>query len=182
MYKPVRSRVVLDDNRISIASRKFWFFLIFWGIWLVIWIVGGVAALVALLHDKSQPRLAVLVAAFIAWAVAGLCVALFWLWFACGREVINVAEGKLILRNEILGRGRSEVFPLAQVSNLRACGLFGSFYTWSAMLQVYGLSGGMIAFECGGRTHRFGKLLEEGEASEIVKELRSRIDSAAQQR
>jgi len=37
------------------------------------------------------------------------------------------------------------------------------------------LSGGVIAFDCDGQTHRFGKLLEEDEAQEIIKQLRSRI-------
>ena len=58
--------------------------------------------------------------------------------------------------------------------NLRAGGLFGSFFTWSTMLKVYGLSGGVIAFECGGRTDRSGKLPEENEALEIVRQLGGR--------
>lgn len=117
----------------------------------------------------------VLLAAIIGWAAVGLCVAFFWLWFAFGKEVVTTIENKLVLRNEILGHGRSKVFSLARATNLRASGLFGSFFTWSGVFKIYGLSGGVIAFECDGQTHRFGKLLEEDEAQEIVKQLRSRI-------
>jgi len=99
----------------------------------------------------------------------------FWLWFAFGKEVIAVSEGELLPRIEILGRGRNKTFPLARIRNLRASGLFGSLYNWSGMLRIYGLSDGVIAFECDGRTYRFGKLLEENEAQEIVRELRNRI-------
>lgn len=169
------SRITLDAKRISIASKKVWPLVIFWGIWLAIWTAGGITALCEVVLEKSGPSLGVLLAAIIGWAVVGLCVAFFWLWFAFGKEVVTIIEDQLILRNEILGRGRARVFPLAQVTDLRASGLFGSFFTWSAMLKIYGLSGGVIAFECEGRPHRFGKLLEEGEAQEIVKQLRSRI-------
>lgn len=169
------SRIIVDGNRIYIASKKVWPLVIFWGIWLVMWSVGGIAAFIEVMRDKPGPPLAFSSAFLIVWAVVGLGAALFWLWFAFGREIITVTEDKLTLRNEILGYGRDEVFPLARVTNLRASGLFGSFYTWSAMLKIYGLTGGVVAFECDGRTHRFGKLLEETEADEIVKQLRNQI-------
>ena len=169
------SRIKLDGNRISIASRKFWPFLIFGGIWLVVWSLGGILAFAEMIGHKSGPPWGVLAAAIVAWVIADLCVAVFWLWFAFGKEVITVSEGELLLRYEILGRGRNKTFPLAQVTNLRASGLFGSLNTWSGMLRIYGLTDGVIAYECDGRTYRFGRLLEENEAQEIVRELRNRI-------
>jgi hypothetical protein len=169
------ARVTFDANRISIACRKFWPFLIFGGIWLVLWSLGGVIAFSEMIRHKSGPPGGVLAAAIVAWALADLCVAIFWLWFAFGREVITISEGKLVVRNEILGHGRNKTFPLPHVTKLRASGLFGSLYTWSGMFKIYGLSEGVIAFECDGRTHRFGKLLDENEAQEIVRELRNRI-------
>lgn len=169
------SRITVDAKRISIASKKVWPLVIFWGIWLAIWAVSGITVLCGLVLEKFRPPLGSLLAAIIGWAAVGLGVAFFWLWFAFGKEVVTTTEENLILRNDILGRGRNRVFPLAQVTNLRAGGLFGSFFAWSGMLKIYGLSGGVIAFECDGRTHRFGKLLEEDEAQEIVKQLRSRI-------
>ena len=169
------SRITVDGNRISITSRKVWPLLTFWGIWLAVWAVGGTTAFYSLILEKPGSPLGVLLAAIIGWAAVGLCVAFFWLWFAFSKEVVTTIENKLALRNEILGHGRSKVFSLARVTNLRASGLFGSFFTWSGMFKIYGLSGGVIAFECDGQTHRFGKLLEEDEAQEIVKQLRSRI-------
>ena len=169
------SRITVDGDRVSIASRKFWPLLIFWGIWLAIWTVGGITAFYSLVLEKLRSPLGVLLAAIIGWSAVALCVAFFWLWFAFGKEVVSTTEDKLILRNEILGHGRSKVFPLERVMNLRASGLFGSFFTWSGMFKIYALSGGVIAFDCDGQTHRFGKLLEEDEAQEIIKQLRSRI-------
>ena len=154
--------------------------MIFWGIWLGLWAVGGIAGFSGVILENSRPPLVILSVALIAWAAVGLWVASFWLWFAFGKEVITIAEGKLILRNEILGHGRSKEFPLARVKDLRASGLFGSFFAWSGVLKVYGLSGGVIAFEFEGGSHRFGKLLEEDEAREVVKELRNRISLPAQ--
>jgi hypothetical protein len=106
------------------------------------------------------------------WAAAGLWTAYVCLWMAFGRELVTVSYGNLILKMDILGYGRSKVFPVSQVLNLRASGLFGSFLQgWSGTWNAYGLSGGVIAFESGGKTHRFGIQLEEDEAQEVVAQL-----------
>ena len=60
----------------------------------------------------------------------------------------------------------------------------GKTHFWSRSRQRFWMKGESsghtqavreIAFDCDGQTHRFGKLLEEDEAKEIVKHLRSRI-------
>lgn len=96
-----------------------------------------------------------------------------WLWNAFGKEVVTVRVGTLVLKRDILGFGRSRVFPVSEISHLRASGLFGSSFLrgWAGGLNYWGLSGGVIVFESGGKTHRFGIHLEEDEARHVVEEL-----------
>ncbi len=106
------------------------------------------------------------------WGAAWLWTAYVWLWMAFGKELVTISYGNLVLRMDILGYGRSKVFPVSEVSNLRASGLFGSpLRGWSRAWDAYGLSGGVIAFDSGGKTHRFGVQLEEDEAQHVVAQL-----------
>ncbi len=152
--------------------------LIFLSIWFAFWTVGGVTAVLFLLHPDSGPPVLIMVFWLIVWAAAELSVAYIWLWSAFGKELVTVGNGNLVLKKDILGYGRAKVFPVSQVSNLRASGLFGSFlqgWGWSGMAKFYGLSGGVIAFESGGKTHRFGIQLEEDEARQVAAELANHL-------
>ncbi len=149
--------------------------LIFFSFWFVCWTVGGVTAVVFLLHPDSGPPVLLMVLWLVVWAAAELGVGYVWLWRAFGKELVTVGYGNLILKKDILGYGRSKVFPVSQVSNLRASGLFGSFLRGWGWSKFYGLSGGVIAFESGGKTHRFGIELEEDEARQVVAELANHL-------
>lgn len=120
---------------------------------------------------SGQPAL-FMVLWLVGWAFGELFVPYAWLWNAFGKEVVTVRVGTLVLKRDILGFGRSRVFPVSEISHLRASGLFGSFLLgWAGGLNYWGLSGGVIVFESGGKTHRFGIHLEEDEARQVVAEL-----------
>jgi len=102
------------------------------------------------------------------WAAAWLWAAYALLWNVFGKELVTVDSGNLVLKMDFLGYGRSKVFPVSQVSSLRASGLFGSDLQRSSATWAWGLGGGVITFESGGKTHRFGIQLEESEAQEVV--------------
>lgn len=72
------SRISVDGNRVLIASKKSWPLVIFWGIWLVMWSVGGITVFFDIMRDKSEPPLGFLLAVLIAWAAVGLGAAFFW--------------------------------------------------------------------------------------------------------
>jgi len=96
-----------------------------------------------------------------------------WLWQAFGKEVVTVGNGSLALGKNLFGFdrfARIRRFDIAQIQNLRASGPFGSFCGWSSMLKFYGLTGGVVAFESGGKTHRFGIQLQEDEARQVVQD------------
>lgn len=172
------SRPTADGYQISIASKKLWSALLFGPVMVVLWALGAV--LVVGLQSKPGVRppdlFSDLIMAFwwIFWAAWGLGVAYVWLWVAFGKELVTVRYGNLVLKKDILGFGRSKAFPVSSVSNLRASGPFGSRVV-RCQIDVYAFRGGVITFESGGKTHRFGIQLEEGEAREVVAQLAERL-------
>ena len=171
MSTRVASRLTADGYQVSIASKKSWPTLLFLPLWLAGWtVVGGLVA--RSLQHPDWPLSLFMVLWLVLWVAGGLRAAYAWLWMAFGKELVTVSYGNLVLKMDILGYGRSKIFPVSEVSNLRASGLFGSLLRgWSGARDPYGLSGGVIAFESGGKTHKFGIQLEEHEAQDVVARL-----------
>ena len=79
----------------------------------------------------------------------------YWiLWQIAGKEIITIGNGQMTIKRDLLGFGGTRAYPVAQIRNLRASGLFGSFYNWSGMMKFYGFNGGVVAFEYGDTTQR----------------------------
>src|SRR5208282_1174585 len=97
------------------------------------------------------------------------------LWHIVGKEIVTIANGQLTIKREILGFGRSHIYPVTKIRNLRASGIFGSPCTLAGMMNAWGLRGGVVAFDCDGKTHRFGAHLEEDEARQVVENLQSHL-------
>jgi hypothetical protein len=175
MQKRISSSTTPGGHRVTIAVKKFWPTVIFLGFWLAIWLASIVAIAWATVESPHDlPPFPVDVLVFLSMAVFGVVVLCCWLWQTFGREVVTVANGSLVLSKDVLGFSsfaRTRRFDIAQIQNLRASGLFGSFQNWSGMLKVYGINGGVVAFESGDKTHRFGIHLEEDEARQVVQDL-----------
>jgi hypothetical protein len=175
MQERISSSTTSDGYRMTIAVKKHWPFVIFWGLWVVIWFLGIVTFGVAMSESsQDRPPIPLAMLMLFGMAVVGGGVLCLWLWQTFGKEVVTVANGSVSLGKNVLGFSgfaRTRRFDIAQVQNLRASGLFGSFQNWSGMLKFYGINGGVVAFESGGKTYRFGIQLEEDEARQVVQDL-----------
>jgi hypothetical protein len=169
------TELTTEGHRISIASKKNWSMLLILPLWLAGWTFGGFMALKVILHPKPETPVLFFCIWMVGWAAGEAWALYMFLWTAFGKEVVTAGDGNLVLRKDILGYGRSRVFPISQVQNLRASGLFGSLQGWSGMMRLYGFSGGVIAFDVQNATQRFGIQLDENEAQEIIEELRSHL-------
>jgi hypothetical protein len=179
MQKRVSSSTTPNGYRITIAVRRSWPFIIIWGLWLTFWLVS-IPAFAGMMLESPQDRPPVPIAllALVVMMLFGAVVLCFWLWQTFGKEVVTVGQDSLTLSKNIFGFSgfaRVRRFDIAEVQNLRASGLFGTFQNWSGMLRVYGINGGVVAFESGGKTYRFGIQLEEDEARQVVRELQPHL-------
>jgi len=110
----------------------------------------------------------------IAWTFGGGFAIYIVLWSICGREVVILRADSLAIRKEVFGVGRSHEYEIGSVRRLRVAAATYNPFDFKSGLQFWGLGGGVIAFDYGAGTVRFGSGIEEGEAHDIVEQLSSR--------
>jgi hypothetical protein len=172
LVQPSQSRIAVeerpDEAVMVLPTSRNWFVLAFIAAWLGGWAVGAVAAIGDLVGGDVEPFLIFWLAA---WLVAGGAIFTFWLWNAFGREIIRLDQTALTLEQAVGPFSRKRRFDRTLVRDLRVTpdkfntGKMSSFAGW----------GGLIAFDYGSRTYRFGAALEEAEAKQVVQELRGRL-------
>jgi len=180
----VGSRVTYLDHGIAfevrIATRKQWFLLLFLPVWLAGWTVGGIAAITQLLSKGTDPGGRVfLLVWLVGWAFGEVFCCYLWLWNAFGKEIVRVGSGLLTMKRDVFGLGRARSFQTMEISDLRAAGFFGNMRSVSSGMAQWEITGGTIAFDCNGKTNRFGIQLEEKEAREVVERLRPHLPEHA---
>lgn len=145
---------------------------IFLGLWMAGWLAGELNAIALLRRaGTSDPVLLLWLAG---WTAAGIVVAYVWLWVLVGRERVLLGASTLRLKRDVLGFGRTRVYPLSKVRNLRVAPPPLRSGSSNLFLSLAGVVGGAIAFECEERTIRFGASIDEAEAHRIIDRMRQR--------
>lgn len=146
---------------------------IFLGMWLAGWLMGELNAIAQARRDfASDPFLVMWLAG---WTVAGIAVAYFWLWTLVGKERIVMGTSTLRVKREVLGLGRTRTYALSKIRNLRVAPQPQRPGSPNFSFGLASFMGGVIAFECEGKTIRFGASLDEAEAVTIVERMRQRF-------
>lgn len=161
-----------------IPSRKSWLALPFLSVWLVGWAFGEVSVVSALLRGPPAPGALFMVVWLTLWTLGGAAALATLAWGIAGREVIIAGAGVLAVRREVLGVGRSREYAATHVRNLRVAPAAFDPFDVRSSLRFWGLGGGLIAFDHGARTVRFGAGVEEAEAADLLQALRERLPSA----
>jgi hypothetical protein len=160
-----------DGVRVVIPARRRVFPTLFLPLWLVGWFFGERAVLHTLFgagRGDGLPSVFLLVW-LVGWTFGGGFAAFSLLWTLFGGEVVTLNGQFLTVRWEVLGVGRERRFDLAQVKDLRCSPLAENARSRSAPW-----AGGLVAFDYGAKTMRFGQDLDEAEAKLIVQRLADR--------
>ena len=175
--RPIEARSTIrrtnEGVAVALHRRRLWWVLIFAPVWLCGWAVGEVAVGGELVRGAA-PAVALLW--LLLWTAGGLLVALLWLWNAFGRETLLVDASTLTIRRAIGRYGRNWHFDRAHVRDLRVSPAPVDPFSLSGSLQWWGVGGGVIAFDYGARTYRFGAGLHEAEAKLILAELQRALE------
>jgi hypothetical protein len=166
-----------DGVRLTIPVRRNPGMLVFLPIWLAGWTVGGVMAAAQLLWGNLPDPVApaFLTLWLILWAASEGFLIYVLCWNLAGREVVLVNAQDLITRREVFGMGRSQEFDRMQVRDLRCSPLAYNPYDFASGMAFWGMGGGLIGFDYGARTYRFGAGLDEAEAKMLVATLGERF-------
>ena len=157
---------------LHILAKKEWGSLIFLPVWLAGWTFGGLMVMRWIARPGPSTPRGFLSLWLVGWVLGEAWALYSWLWTAFGKEIIQVKEGSLVVKQDILGFGRSRSFPTGSIENLRATGIFPTTSYWSNYLIQMKLDGGPVAFDRQGQTVRFGIQLMEPEAQEVVRLLK----------
>jgi len=138
-----------------------------WGLWALLtvfvgtWLVGEVLPLMSFLRGDTPSQPVFLVVWFIGWTPGGAYVLYAWAWHLGGREVIEIDDRTLTTKRELFGLGIPKRFNVAEITNLRilqqSLPMRDTEERVSAMMaESWGLCGGIMAFDYGASTYRFG--------------------------
>jgi hypothetical protein len=177
--QPADSRITITDTtqglRIVIPGRRSWFVIGFLGFWICGWAVAEVMVPMQVLQGDAPPEgESFMLAWFVVWTLGGLLAIYAWLWQAMGKEIVTAQGQTFTTRRDIGGFGFDKEYDLLQMRDLQVGQVGFNPLDFSSSLQLWGVGGGVIAFDYGDRTYRFGAGLDEAEAKEVVTALKQR--------
>jgi hypothetical protein len=160
-----------DGVRVRIPTPRNWFLLVLLPFWLCGWLFGEVAMvwrLASISQAGSSPD-TILYVWLAGWTLGGLFAGLLLLWFLFGEEVVEVRGRSLGIAERIGPIGRTRVFDVTHVQRLRLAPLDSDSLDWLSSCALKGC--GLLAFDHGVETVRFGALPDEHEARSVLQEL-----------
>ena len=177
--QPTDSRITITDTmqglRIIMPGRRSWLVICFLGFWICGWAVGEVMVARQFLNGDAPPGGEVFMLAWLGvWTVGGAVAIYAWLWQAMGKEIVTVHGQRLTTRRDIGGFGFDKEYDLVQMRDLRIGQVGFNPLEFSSSLQLWGVGGGVIGFDYGARTYRFGAGLDEAEAKQVVTAIKQR--------
>lgn len=147
--------------------------------WVCAWGVGEVIGSTTWLKGEVPPGEEGLMLAWLGvWTVSGLAALVGLQWQVMGKEIVTVQGETLTTQREGGGIGFPKEYDVQQMANLRVDPPRFSPFDVSASFQLWGIGGGVIAFESDGKTRRFGAGLDEAEAKQVVDSLKRRFKIA----
>ena len=174
---PTRRSTVRDTPEgleIVIPAKRNAFLLLFVSAWLVGWAMGEIMVVRQLLLGESEAPNLFLFAWLIMWTIGGGWALYTLLWNAIGKEILRLGPGVLATKHDVLGFGRTREYDLSHVKNLRVSPHVHDPFGWSAGMRSWGSGGGVVAFDYGSKTFRFGSAIDEAEGFQVVEELKAR--------
>jgi hypothetical protein len=187
IVQPTKERHTLQDDgslfKFTIPSRKNCIAIFYLGFWIIFWAFGEIMvgsifskALIGSyskqISDNSAGVSAILfmgVFLFIwltIWTAGGIYAIYTFLWQLAGKEVVEITNESIRYQRAILGLGRVKEYLTTHIKELRVSPLMVTHRLFGRSKVV-----GLIAFDYGARTYRFGEGIDEAEAKLILEKI-----------
>ena len=179
MPKDTTSRVRVTQRggttAVRIAAPRSVTMIVFLVFWMVGWAGGEVAVIRTLSSAEIRPSAYGFVALWLVlWTAGGLAGVLGLLWAFAGHEVVQAGGGALTLRRAAGPVGRTQTFPLAEVTNLR-------YLPPAARGRGQGgrAGPGALAFDHRGKPVQFGTYLDPAGGRSVIDALAPTLPAPA---
>jgi len=164
-----------DKLSIFIPSLKQWFQILTLGLWLIAFACGGLTGIssdFAVLFSRGLGGVKLSTFAWLGlWALV-MGVGLFTLlWQITGEETIEITSQSIALKRTILGiMFFSKEYAAEYIQDLGVSIVSSDtdIFGWSKRENLWGIGRGLLAFDYGAETVRFGSEVEEAEAKQIL--------------
>jgi len=171
--RPTDSRITITDTaqelHIVMPCRRSWLVICLLGFWICGWAVAEVMVAIQVLNGDAPPEGEFFMLAwFGVWTVSGVLAIYAWLWQVFGKEIVIMRGQTFKIRHGIGRFGFEKECDLLQMRNLHVGPAGFNPLEFSSILQLWGIGGGVIAFDHGTKTYRFGAGLDEAEAKQTV--------------
>ena len=198
VVRPPREQHSIQDNgtllRLTIPSRKNYLILFFLGFWLIAWAVGEVfgggmfiSGVVGQLFNSSDVGMfgitGIIASTLFAlawlggWTIAGGFAIYSFLWQLAGKENIEVRFDRIKIQRAIFGFEPTKEYLATHIKNLRVAPLIinNAIDDWFRPRGFWRAPSGLLAFDYGSKTFRFGDGADEAEARQILEKIISRF-------
>ena len=183
LVKPSQPKSTMVDTpeglEVVVPARRNWFMTAFLGFWLIGWAWGEITVPAEFFKDGLPAGSKLFTVAWLLmWTLGGGAALFIFLWSLAGRERIRLGGGALLIRKEVLGVGRSREYDLSLVRNLRSAPPAYNPLDSRSSMQFWGIGGGLVRFDYGASTIRFGASFDESEAANVVERFKARYHFA----
>ena len=163
-----------EGIEIIVPPKKSGFISGFLVMWMLAWSYGEIFMVGRLVHSNDQNADVFMMIWMCAWSIGGFVAVLLWLWNLKGREIILISGTEIRHYREYVLFSRSEMYECRHINNLRVNEVDLSSPDMARGSEFWGISGGMIAFDYGIGTGKFGLSIDDEEANHIVDVVKSR--------
>jgi len=159
-----------DDHLvITLPSRKHWPVILISSVWQVFWLFGELVVIASLLLGKIDAWLFALIWLAV-WTVAGGFTAYALLWNLSGCETIEVDAYGIRIQRQVLKFNLARSYFAQHIADVHVSPYVYNLFSpsWSVAYLNWGVGGGSIAFDYGGRQIRMGNGADDMETRHIV--------------
>jgi hypothetical protein len=173
-------------DRISILEKNNVFSVVIYGqyerwktiamlLWLFAWSVCGIIFLTYFffLQDKQAKIYFIVLLSF--WAYFEYRIAKALMWRRSGKEKLWIKDGVLHYQREVGGRGKTNTYQLETIQDLRMEEIKPTSWIENINDSFWVISGERLVFNHYGKAIRFALQLQENEAKQLLKLLKTKL-------
>ena len=173
IIKPGAARSIISTTirglEIVIPSKKNIFLILFLAVWLAGWAFGEFTVPTEFFKGNPNSGSIIFTSVWLVfWTIGGGFAIYTWLWNVAGKEIITINSLTLSTKKDLFGYGRVKEYEMSSVTNMRVSPQPFNPFDFSSGLMFWGIGGGVIAFDYGAKTYRFGSGIDEAEANQIL--------------
>ena len=165
---------------VTIPSPRKWYVIAYLILQILVWLVLellviGFVVLPWVEHKATGDGVLYLGAWLFLLTVLGFVAMYAFIWQVIGKERVELGSLSIKISRNLLWFIPPREYSAAHIKYMRVSFPSQSRIPGGLMFEAWGLVGGMIAFDYGAKTFRFGGALDEAEAKQIIAEIQQKF-------